>query len=304
MMTIGKKRWIGLGSLFLMGALAVNAGASDTYPAPAEAHVADDGHGGGHGDSHADSGHGGGLGVHLEVGYFSKYIWRGFDEFDDHAAYHPKLEVDLFGSGFVVEVAGWDAASSGFVNHRELEYGVGYHGHAFDNEAYATHYALHYVYYDYPNIASDELSKQELTLALSWPELLSSSESAPAPFVNIHKLWPAKDHSDVAGGSGFLYTLGFTYDVAVPTSGSHDESQTLTFIADVNYNDGFGGHLDSHHHFHKTDHDWSHATLGVSSDIIIGTATITPSLNYQISMDDSVNEEDEFWGGVTVGFHF
>jgi hypothetical protein len=62
----------------------------------------------------------------------------------------------------------------------------------------------------------------------------------------------------------------------------------------VNYNDGILG----------ADHDWSHATLGLSTSFELEPVTLTPFLNYQISMDESVNDEDEIYGGISITLDF
>jgi hypothetical protein len=65
---------------------------------------------------------------------------------------------------------------------------------------------------------------------------------------------------------------------------------------DVTYNDGYGGVA--------IEHDWSHATFRMSTNLVMENWTFTPSLNYQISMDDSVNNENELWFGITTTYRF
>ncbi len=45
------------------------------------------------------------LGVTADATWVSKYIWRGFDLLDDKGAFQPSVDVDLFGSGWSVNVA-------------------------------------------------------------------------------------------------------------------------------------------------------------------------------------------------------
>ena len=42
-----------------------------------------------------------GLGVTADVTWVSKYVWRGYDLFDDHAAFQPSVDADLLGRGLV-----------------------------------------------------------------------------------------------------------------------------------------------------------------------------------------------------------
>jgi hypothetical protein len=40
------------------------------------------------------------LGIQLDATWVSKYIWRGQDLYDGHAAFQPSFTYDLFGTGF------------------------------------------------------------------------------------------------------------------------------------------------------------------------------------------------------------
>lgn len=69
---------------------------------------------------------------------------------------------------------------------------------------------------------------------------------------------------------------------------------SLTWSWDIAYNDGMFG----------SDNDWSHTTFGVSTSADIGCVTVAPFLNFQVSMDDSVNPDDVLYGGVSVSVSF
>jgi long-subunit fatty acid transport protein len=65
------------------------------------------------------------------------------------------------------------------------------------------------------------------------------------------------------------------------------------------YNDGVGPAGQD------VDHDWSNAVFGVSTDIDLDkNLTFTPGIYYQISMDKSVNDEDEFWSTFGLKYKF
>lgn len=51
------------------------------------------------------------LGIEFDAAWVSKYIWRGFDLYDDRAAFQPSIDFDLFGTGFSVNVWGSTACS-------------------------------------------------------------------------------------------------------------------------------------------------------------------------------------------------
>jgi long-subunit fatty acid transport protein len=53
------------------------------------------------------------------------------------------------------------------------------------------------------------------------------------------------------------------------------------------------------------DHDWSHAVFGASTGFTVtDKLTFTPGIYYQISMDDSVNPEDEYWFSLSMTYTF
>ena len=66
--------------------------------------------------------------LHGDVGieYTTKYLWRGFDVFDDHAAIHPYMDLDLWNTGFGLHAVGHQAASSGFVDGERWDYTLSY----------------------------------------------------------------------------------------------------------------------------------------------------------------------------------
>lgn len=75
--------------------------------------------------------------------------------------------------------------------------------------------------------------------------------------------------------------------------------QILHLLAEVVYNDGIGPADD------VVDHDWSHVLFSVSTPFgISDNLTLTPALYYQLSMDDSVNDDDETWVGLSMTYKF
>jgi hypothetical protein len=86
---------------------------------------------------------------YIDFTFTSKYIWRGFDIFDDKSAIHPSIDLDLFGTGFGINVTGHRANSSGFEKFvpgmhagERWDYSPYYLGSLFQDEPYATNYRL------------------------------------------------------------------------------------------------------------------------------------------------------------------
>lgn len=229
------------------------------------------------------------IGVTTEMTVSTQYLWRGYDLFDDHGAYQPSVTWDSFDTGFSVNVWGSFPFGSGNEVFKELDYTVAYGTTLFEEEIYAIDVGVNYIYYDFPGVSSQFVpDSQEVGISIALPGLFTIAEKTLVPSYYGGKLWPSDSglESDVAGG---YHTFGLAYDVTIPGM-----EQVWNLSADVHYNDGLFG----------SDHDWSHATLGVSTRFEIGPVQVTPFLGYQISMDASVNPEDEIYGGLSMSVNF
>jgi hypothetical protein len=242
----------------------------------------------------------------VDLTFTSKYIWRGFDVYDDHAAIHPTIDLDLFGTGFGVSVQGHRANSSGFEMTERWDYTIYYQNRLFVDELYTTNYRLGYVYYNYPDMSSHStrsIDLQEMHAVLSWPKILQVEGLVPT--YCLVKLWPSNsgtivgDASPVGGtASGFahIFMLDYGLPITCPITG---EERTLNFHSEFVYNDGVGptgGNVDQ---------DWSNAVLGVSTVFDLGNGlSFTPGMYYQSSWDDSVNDENEFWVSLSMTYKF
>ncbi len=230
--------------------------------------------------------------VTLDATWVSKYIWHGQDLYDDHAAFQPSINLDLFGTGFSANVWSSTACSSGFVRDAELDYSVAYSNILFGDSLFETDYEVGWVYYDYYNQSSENADSQEIDGSFSWPNILPLGI---VPHYTLSYLYCARGDQNPAAllkMEGFLHTFGATYDFNAPKI-----DLPLTFLWDISYNDGQGG-ADFHH-------EWAYMTWGLSSYIKLGPDEgFTPAIYYQTSMDDSVNEEDELWCSFSYTLKF
>lgn len=252
--------------------------------------------------------------LHGSVGvtYDSKYIWRGFDVYGDKSAIHPTIDLDLFGTGFGINVTGHRANSSGYEGSVERggerwDYSLYYKNSLFADEPYVTNYRLSYVYYNYPDLSSHttgSIDLQETNAILSWPKILPIEGLVPS-YVLV-KLWPSNSGTVVgasspSGGtaSGFahIFMLDYGLSVLCPLTG---EDRVLKLHSEVVYNDGVGPAGQN------VDHDWSNAVFGISTDFDLGdNITFTPGLYHQVTMDKSVNpDKDETWASLVLKYTF
>ena len=237
------------------------------------------------------------LGIDLDATWVSKYIWRGFDMLDDKAAFQPSVNIDLYGTGFSFNIWTSQACSSknggsvSTVDAEEWDYSVTYANMFHEGEQYQTNYAASWLYYNFPDRAAKDGDQAEFNVAFSWPNIC---EFGVVPEYTIVYLYSARGDGAMARSEpeGFIHIFGLGYDYDCPAL-----QMPLSLSWDLVYNDGAGGAT--------VDHDWSHTVFGVSTsfDAPMG-GTFTPGVYYQISMDESVNNENELWVALSYGLKF
>ena len=243
----------------------------------------------------------------LDMTFSSKYIWRGFDVYDDHATIHPSIDLDLFGTGFGFNITGHRANSSGFELNERWDYTIYYQTRLFADEVYATNLRAGYMYYNYPDRTSHtkaSIDLEEFHSIFSFPNILPVEGLVPT--YCLVKLMPANSGTSLGsntatGGtaSGFAHIFMLDYGVPVTSPVTGDEL-TLNLHTEVVYNDGVSpnGAAD-------VDHDWSNAVFGINTTMDIGNnLSFTPGIYYQSSWDKSVNTEDEFWTTLSMTYKF
>ncbi len=226
----------------------------------------------------------------------SKHIWHGIDLLDDHGVFLPAVGVTLGDTGFSGKHIHGYPLSSGFVNSTQSVYAVFYTGAFLKDTRYATNFTANYIYYGLPKISDRKGDSQEFGSTFFWPKLIAVGDGYITPSYYLGYIWASRSNSNISGCEGFIHIFGLAYDLDVPDFWAVGKSQTFRLSGDITYNDGFAGSA--------IEHDWSHATLGISTDLKKGNLTISPSLNYQISMEDSVNDENELWCGISATYRF
>ncbi len=228
----------------------------------------------------------------IDVTYLTQYIWHGIEMYGQQSAIQPSIDLDLYDTGFGLNVLLLRANSSGYESGEELRYTLTYDNSLYEYETYATDYQVGWTYYDFPNTASDRSDLQEAYATLSWPEICPEGV---VPSYTVLKLSNVEEYSPVNAISGWLHILGLGYDLPIEGLLPDIPEQILHLSAAMVYNDGV----------YFADHDWSHAVFGVTTDFDLGNdCTFTPGVYYQSSWDNSVNPSDEFWASVGVSYAF
>ena len=233
------------------------------------------------------------IGIELNNIVLSKHMWHGFDLLDDHGAFIPVGTITFGDSGFSGKIIDVYPLSSGFEKSVERNYAAFYTKSFFEDRRYATKVTANYFYYGKQK-RSSKVDAQETGACFCWPKLFATGESSIIPSYYFGCIWASESHSEISGCEGFIHVFSLAHDLVVPDFWAKGQMQVFRLSGDITYNDGFGG----------VDHDWSHAVIGLSTNLQMGNLTMTPSVNYQISMNDSVNDENELWCGLNLTYRF
>lgn len=228
--------------------------------------------------------------------FTSKHIWHGLDLLGDHGAFIPVGTIIFGDSGFSAKIIDVYPLSSGLESSVERNYAGFYTGVLMESTHWATHFTTNYFYYGKPKVPGHKGDSQEIGSTFFWPKLISVGDNCVTPSYYFGYIWASTHNSNIRGCEGFIHVFGLGYDFEIPHFWPDGNKQPFRLSGDITYNDGFAGHT--------IDHDWSHVVFGISTNFKKGGLTITPSLNYQISMDDSVNTENELWCGVNATYRF
>ena len=239
---------------------------------------------------------------YADLTWSGKYVWRGFDIYNDKSAIHPSVDLNLFGTGLGINVTGHRANSSGYEESGERwDYNLYYMNNLLDGNV---QYRLGYVYYNYPDMSSSDADLQEIHAILSLPKVCPVGI---VPSYVLVKLWPSSSKSMVgarspSGGtaSGFAHIFMLDYAWTVGGILPNTPEQVLNLHAEAVYNDGVGPGGQN------VDQDWSNAVFGISTNIDLAQNVIlTPGIYHQVTMDTSVNDDkDETWVSMGLKYQF
>jgi hypothetical protein len=229
------------------------------------------------------------LSTTVDFTYGSKYMWHGFDVFDDHGAFQPSVTVqykDLY-------VGVWASLpdSNGFEDLQELDYYIGYDHSFLEDERYAIDVSILYTYFDFPKDSSAEA--QEFGFGFSMPQLIPVGDSFLVPsymaYFNTEGFSSNNSTED-----GWFHDFGLSYSYTLPATPITQEEQTLDLEWMITYNDGAYG----------TDAGFSHTVVSMSTTWEWNVFYFSPMIAYQWSFEDTVNTEDEFYALIRTGVSF
>ena len=230
------------------------------------------------------------LGVTLQVAYWSKYLDKGREYYGDKSAILPKIDLDFWGTGFGFETELRRANSSGFENSERIDFKPYFKNSLFDDTSCKTEYKFSAAYHNHPDNAKKADDTYELEMSLAWPKFLPWGL---VPSYATSYETPVKGSYNNRENAGWVHFFGLGYDLTIPEL----KNQTFHLSTTIVYNDGQGS---------PTRHeDWSHMNFGVATDLPLAkNITLSPAIYYQSSWEDSINENNELYGAITVKFKF
>lgn len=222
----------------------------------------------------------------LSFGLVSQYIWQGFELNHGDPAFQPSINFDLFQTGLSFNLWGSFGLKRGNQDANEVDYTLSYGRSLFSEESWQVDFGLKLVYFQYPHDTSDDTL--EAGLSLSMPNLIPLGDGALVPGWSINYDWPSR-----SGGPerGWYQNFSLTYDVEFQAGG---EEIPLSLMGLVGHTDGIFG----------VESGFSHIEFRVTSGFEIGDWAFAPFAAAQLSIEDTVNPDDEFWAGVTISYDF
>lgn len=215
----------------------------------------------------------GDVGVSLAVD--SKYMWRGFDVYDDHGIYSGNLNVDL-GSGFAFDLWGGGPIGSGNEEGKEVDYTFSYAGTCGEGETGQVNYGVFYTYYDFIQLNS-LADVMEVGITIGLPNVFQIAGS-PVSF-------------------DYLLAHGWS-DEGVFDSGQYQDFKLSSTVGEIDVALNLGHWA----RFAGLDNDASHFGVTLGTSLELSGYELSPYIAFQHSMDDLVNDDDEVWGGISLEF--
>jgi hypothetical protein len=247
----------------------------------------------------------------VDVTYVTKYIWRGFNVYGSHGAIQPSVDFALE-NGFSANV--WmsypvgsgenDAGTSINSDLTEFNYTLAYSNSVLE-DASQLNYKVGWRYYDYTKTSTKDFDMQEVFAEVSMPNLVGNGFTPRGAW---YQMWNSKSGGANSGAGGSIFALGFAYDFnANQVAGDTVGDVPLTFSWDIVYNGGTGAQtVAPKYQGSGVDHDWSHMVFGLSTvlDCPMTSGKIVPAIYWQSSFEDTVNNSDELWAGVSFSLNF
>jgi hypothetical protein len=230
----------------------------------------------------------------------SRYMWNAFDRLEVRGlesgpVFQPRLTLVMMGSPLMTHVGGSFRLEQDVEIH-EAVYGVSVQR----SVSPFTRFGLGYNYYDDTTDATPVSPGPQAAIAGDgheiWASLSVSSPTGVKPNVGVRREDPKSDGADAyyVAHAGLAYSLP-----VVPAAGVGGVSFDLNWNTNVLYNTGVK--VDDVEVVGRGVSAW---TVGVAGSVQAANVVVSPYVNYQVSIEPSVLDENPFWAGIGVSYTF
>jgi hypothetical protein len=214
-----------------------------------------------------------------DITYMSKYMTKGFESYGQQGGLFNSIDVDLYGTGFGINVLHRNAIASGYVNKQRMDYTLYYKTKLFEGTPFAMNTDISATFKDYYKLALNKSKTlYEWIFAFSWPNIMPGGLY---PYYIVHYEYPAVElrNPKYRHMTGWVHRFGLGYDLKV-----NELPNPLQLTSEIAYTDGIEG----------ASHDWSYATFGMATKFnVTKNLTFAPGIYEQITMDDSISKRHD-----------
>src|SRR3972149_2393151 len=113
------------------------------------------------------------IGVTFQLDYLSQWLSKGVPAYGKQGAVFETIDLDLWGSGFGVQVTHRSATSSGYVDKQRIDYRPYYKGKVFEGERHQIDYDISAGYEHYYGLSKEKANTTwEWIYSFAFPNLL------------------------------------------------------------------------------------------------------------------------------------
>ncbi|EFK97820.1 hypothetical protein LDC_0104 [sediment metagenome] len=229
------------------------------------------------------------LSLDTKVSYVSKYMWRGFDLLEGDPSIQPEATLSFSETGLYLGVWASYGTKSKWDEWDEWDFYGGYATTFYENMIYAVEADFGYTFFHYPN-QNKYIDSQEIAVNLKFPSLLKLTSTRFIPYTGVSYSFAA--HKNEVDQRGYWLKLGLNMEQKIS---SLNENPFLIYI-ETFCNDGAGSM--------QVESGFSHIATGIKTTFEVWGLGFTPSVNYQETLEDSVNKDNDFWYTLTASKAF
>ena len=223
--------------------------------------------------------------INLKATYASKYMWRGYDVQNNVPAFQSDLSFNISDTGLYAGL--WYSAAlysrPEWGEWDEVDGYIGYAQSMFSDKRYSLEYDAaftHYYFFRIPRINDTE----DVMLSLKLPNALPLFGSYLVPRIKTYYSW----YPHVESIHGIWFAVAALYDFPLPSFLNARGDRKLSWILE-------SYHRELHYPHQLVDKGWNNIMTGFSTAVKWNGYTFEPGINYQWSIEDTVDNENEFW---------